>query len=132
MPPFALGRDAVSASPVASTGICNICRGSGDIVLPMIHPLLKYGLRNHFTRCSRPRLFCQAFLARRKRDVTRSSARGALVCVVPRSVGKMLQLPHGWVFFGLVFFSLQKTLVLLHTYCTYGLCFKHLFPKEIK
>lgn len=41
--------DAIKASPVVSTSISNIYQGRADIILPVIHPLLKYGLRNQLT-----------------------------------------------------------------------------------
>lgn len=41
--------DIMSASPVVSTRIYNIYRGSANIMLPVNHSLLKYGLQNQFT-----------------------------------------------------------------------------------
>lgn len=54
-------KDIMSASPVVSTRIYNIYSGSANIILPVIHPLLKYGLQNQFTYCSCLWLSCQAF-----------------------------------------------------------------------
>ena len=55
------GEDITSASPVVSTRIYNVYQGSANIILPVIHPLLKYGLQNQFTCCSCLRLSSQAF-----------------------------------------------------------------------
>lgn len=60
-PPFVLGRTLAVHLLLCQQGYITFTRGSADITLPVIHPLLKYGLQNQFTCRSCLWLSCQAF-----------------------------------------------------------------------